>query len=924
MTVPNTTIRNGPYYPNGVTAAFPFTFRALDKTDVQVFRVAADGSALFLSDALFNVTLTDNGGNVLFTAPPAAGDPLYVSLDPTFAQEISFENEGAFLPEVLTEALDRGAQRSLWLRGQLGRAILMPPTEEGIDIPGPLARRGRYFGFDADGALQLLTGTGSASDASQVTLVLAEADARQRSVRDKFGREAVSILDFQNDDGTTPGLGGDDSTAMAKALGTGRKVRIPYGIRIKCNVVTPPSFWIEGDTTKLSMIEPFDKTKAAVKVAWDNLYWSYCRVIQNIMFINADPASTGYVARTGYGVVMGRNGPDDFENVGPYPQYSGGMVFRNVSFRDLRMGFRSGCGNIGIEFFSCNATSCYYGYYFQDNKNTVENGNTGDSYGDIMHAGNKYFYGGEIDDCDCGIYIHNVTEGFGCVVIYGTIIEYNKIGVYLYSNNIVFPVAFYDVWNEGNGQTSLSVPRPDNVVIDAWTGGVRSDLAVLPRTLIVEGDRVAVNHIGGLFTDVRMSAVNSRITVRDAQVEYRPGNGGSGHYVDDGSSKIILDGCKTDGGVGAFPNVISRGIPHMEKVGRSDDPSTGYNPTFAGSRHCHVAARNDKQYGYGQYANGGMESLSIGYTKPREFTGFTSYTPTVGTGGRIFPLVSNFDFTTADGAQYLLDNNATFNTDVAGYYVVTYDIRRVDGLDVNVFIGDLNTTQIIGWVGTNGTEWMTIAALAYLPAGRSFYPAFQPVSPGRTAFQFSAYQVRRFNTRVEAEAYIADGIYVVDNDDHYMDANVPITWRSGSLLPWKFGPNTSAATFEWSADPATAKRLDVIGFGVRWDATYPHEYSWADGAGKYKFGADTTTADMILENVTGGSGVFRVGVHINLNGKELRVSGDKVVGARGATVAAAVQSAAAPTKAEFDALVAVVNDLRDRLRVTTGHGLIAD
>ncbi len=50
------------------------------------------------------------------------------------------------------------------------------------------------------------------------------------------------------------------------------------------------------------------------------------------------------------------------------------------------------------------------------------------------------------------------------------------------------------------------------------------------------------------------------------------------------------------------------------------------------------------------------------------------------------------------------------------------------------------------------------------------------------------------------------------------------------------------------------------------------------------------------------------------------VAGTQVVGARGAAVAAAVNAAAAPTKAEFDALVAVVNALRARL---TAHGLTA-
>lgn len=762
---------------------------------------------------------------------------------------------------------------------------------------------------------------------SIIAYAASENASRKRTLNDKF-RESVSILDFTNLDGSTPCQGGDDSFAMVAALASGRKVRIPDGKRVKCNIVTPPSFWIEGDTTKLSMIEPYDKTKAAVKVAWDNLYWSYCRVIQNIMFINADPTSAGYTSRTGFGCVMGRNGPDDFADVGPYPMYSGGMVFRNVVFRDLRIGFRAGCGNIGVEFFTCNAASCYYGFYFQDNKNMASTGNAGPSFSDAMHAGNKYFYGGEIDDCDVGVYIHNVTEGFGAIAFYGTIIEYNKIGVYIYANNVFFPITFHDAWNEGNGQSAFNTPRPTPVVVDAWStdGGVltRSDHAVLPRTLIVEGTRCAVNYWGGFVTDIRMTATNSRVVSTNSDVETSLGYGGARLDVDSDTSKIVLENPKSLGGMGCWPNVIATGIITTELSGGAHDTTAGYNPTFAGSRFFGVTARHNKQYGSGQYATGGNEALAIGYTRPRMFTGFMNYTPTVASGGRIFPMVSNFDFTTTSAAQFLLDNNATFTTTQAGWYIITYDIRRLDGLDVQVFIGDLSTTQVISGQSTIGTEWMTVAAIVYLPAGRSFFPSFQPVSPGRTVFQFSAYQVRRFNSRLEADAYIREGVYVVDNDDMFIDANVALRWRSGGLLPWRFGPNPFAGTFEWEADPATAKRLDVIGFGVRWDATYPHEYSWAGGAGKYKFGADTVAGDMILEQVTGGSGVFRLGVHINLNGKELRVSGAKVVGARGASVPAGVASAAAPTKAEFDALVNAFNALRDRLRATGGHGLIED
>lgn len=60
-----------------------------------------------------------------------------------------------------------------------------------------------------------------------------------------------------------------------------------------------------------------------------------------------------------------------------------------------------------------------------------------------------------------------------------------------------------------------------------------------------------------------------------------------------------------------------------------------------------------------------------------------------------------------------------------------------------------------------------------------------------------------------------------------------------------------------------------------------------------------------------------------VKGTQFTVGTDKVVGARGAAVTDPAYSAAAPTKAEFDALVDTVRALLARLRAATGHGLIA-
>lgn len=70
----------------------------------------------------------------------------------------------------------------------------------------------------------------------------------------------------------------------------------------------------------------------------------------------------------------------------------------------------------------------------------------------------------------------------------------------------------------------------------------------------------------------------------------------------------------------------------------------------------------------------------------------------------------------------------------------------------------------------------------------------------------------------------------------------------------------------------------------------------------------------------GGVAVFAGSV----TGSVFKVGANQVVGARGAAVADASVAAAAPTKAEFDALVGKFNTLLARFRTTGGHGLIND
>jgi len=155
MTIPTTIVASGPYTPNGVTTAFPFGFKALSDTDVAVVLIAADGTETVISPAAYSVSRAAGdtpGGTVnMLVAPVNDGRALWVVLDPSFLQEIKFEDEGAFNQTILNNVADEAGSRMVWLRDRVLRSLTLPAGETWPNLPNAATRANNVLGFDFAG-----------------------------------------------------------------------------------------------------------------------------------------------------------------------------------------------------------------------------------------------------------------------------------------------------------------------------------------------------------------------------------------------------------------------------------------------------------------------------------------------------------------------------------------------------------------------------------------------------------------------------------------------------------------------------------------------------------------------------------------------------------------------------------------------------
>ncbi|RVI69356.1 hypothetical protein CN187_09160 [Sinorhizobium meliloti] len=134
MTIASDVDRSGPYSGNGVTTAFDYDFRITNEAHVRVVRGNADNTETTLVlGADYSVTGVGDagGGQIICTSAPSSTQTITLLRDVPFVQETDLENQGAYLAQVIEDALDLAVMRDQQLKEGVDRAHKAPFGEEG-------------------------------------------------------------------------------------------------------------------------------------------------------------------------------------------------------------------------------------------------------------------------------------------------------------------------------------------------------------------------------------------------------------------------------------------------------------------------------------------------------------------------------------------------------------------------------------------------------------------------------------------------------------------------------------------------------------------------------------------------------------------------------------------------------------------------
>jgi hypothetical protein len=169
MTISSETRKAGPFSGNGVTTAFPFSFKVFAATEVYVVQADEDGiESVLVLNSDYTVALNPNqntnpGGTVTLSTALPDDFTMVVTSDIEYLQPTDLTNQGGFYPNVINNALDRLTILVQQLREDVSRSAKLPITNPAASdsLVADIVRL-------ADSAAQIDTVAGSIGDVNTV------------------------------------------------------------------------------------------------------------------------------------------------------------------------------------------------------------------------------------------------------------------------------------------------------------------------------------------------------------------------------------------------------------------------------------------------------------------------------------------------------------------------------------------------------------------------------------------------------------------------------------------------------------------------------------------------------------------------------------------------------------------------------------
>lgn len=228
MTISSTTRTAGPFTGNGVTVAFPFTFKVFTAADLQVVQAVTATGVETTKTLTTDYTVSLNadqannpGGTVTMIVAPPTGTTLVMTSTVANLQPTDLTNLGGFYPTVINDSLDRLTILVQQLASKIGRSLQLTLTQAaaGISAILPTPSASTLLGWNAAGTA--LENKSLTDVATSVAYAAARTDIFS-------GTGAQTAFTLTNDPGsvnncdvivgTTPMKPGIDFTVSAKVI----------------------------------------------------------------------------------------------------------------------------------------------------------------------------------------------------------------------------------------------------------------------------------------------------------------------------------------------------------------------------------------------------------------------------------------------------------------------------------------------------------------------------------------------------------------------------------------------------------------------------------------------------------------------------------------------------------------------------------